>query len=304
MPSDLTQRIQTLNKESEALRLQQPERALELAIEAERLAREQGDSKALAESLLNIGAACWRLERHSKGKQAISEAITIFTSLDDVRGKTTAYQILGHLHREMNEMNDALLAHQESLRWAEAIGEKKSIADQLNNIATLYGMFADYNKALELFLKSLAVRQEIGERYGEASTRNNIGLVYKLNHEYENALKEYQASLSIFESLNLKKEASMVLGNLGTIFDRLNDPERAIMHHEKSLNLYEEVNSQSGIAITKHNLAIVYEGIGAREKALKLFSEALALGERLANKVVMANACLSLGRLYANQKLN
>lgn len=74
MPSDSNPKLQTLNKEAEALRLQEPERALELAREAEQLAREQGDSKALAECLLNIGAACWRLERHSEGKQAISEA--------------------------------------------------------------------------------------------------------------------------------------------------------------------------------------------------------------------------------------
>lgn len=304
MPSDSMPNVQTLNKEAESLRLQEPERALELAKAAERLAREQGESLGLAESLLNIGAACWRLARYEIGKVKVREALALFESIDDVRGKATAFQLMGNLHQEMNEPNDALTAHQESLKWAERTGDKKFIANSLNNIAILYGMFANYTAALEALLKSLALRQELGDRYGEASTRNNIGLVYKLNQDYQNAITEYEASLKMFETLNLKKETAQVFGNLGSVFERLNDYERALHHHAQALLRYKELEFLSGVATAKHNIGIVYGRSGEREKARAYISESLSLAETLSDSVVIAHACLNLGRLHAAQRLD
>jgi tetratricopeptide (TPR) repeat protein len=108
----------------------------------------------------------------------------------------------------MGEMNQAFHAYQESLKCAEAISEKKSIANALNNIGLLHQRFADYSAALENYLKSLRLFQELGDRYGEASVRVNIGIVYELNQEYGKALKEYQSALTVYRVAELEKRNS------------------------------------------------------------------------------------------------
>jgi len=88
-----------------------------------------------------------------------------------------------------------------SLTLKEEIGNKKGIANSLNNIGDLFYKQNDYATALDYTARSLAINEEIGDQYETASSLINIGKVYFEQGEYASAITYGIRALSISQEI-------------------------------------------------------------------------------------------------------
>ena len=63
----------------------------------------------------------------------------------------------------------------------------------------------NYAQALEHYQRSLKIREEIGDKRGIANTLDNIGNVHHSQGNYAQALEHYQRSLKIKEEIGDKQ---------------------------------------------------------------------------------------------------
>jgi tetratricopeptide (TPR) repeat protein len=92
-----------------------------------------------------------------------------------------------------------------------------------------------------------------------------------------------------------------VLLNTANALEFLNRLEEAKHFCEQAVGLYEELGSMRGMAIAKNSLGDICVKKNEYEQALQLYFEALALSEQVSYKMIIANACLNLGRLYSKK---
>ena len=79
--------------------------------------------------------------------------------------------------------------------FAEAVDNKKWVADALNMQGISFAIRADYEKALEYYSNSLAIRNGLGDKKEVAGSFHNIGRVYEKQGNYQRALEYYLKSL-------------------------------------------------------------------------------------------------------------
>ena len=79
---------------------------------------------------------------------------------------------------EKGEIKKALKYYHQSLKIAEAMGNKQNIATSLNNIGYIYEHQDDFDKGLEFYYLSLEKYKEIDYQQGIADLYNNISVVY------------------------------------------------------------------------------------------------------------------------------
>ena len=105
----------------------------------------------------------------------------------------------------------------------------------------------DIPKALEYYHKSLKIREEIGDKKGIANSLNNIGYIYDVQGDIPKGLEYYHKSLKIREEIGDKKGIAMSLNNIGYIYNSQGDIPKASgqTHEKKSTNFRQPELSSS-----------------------------------------------------------
>lgn len=301
MLSDLTEKLQLLNKEAESLCLQGPERALELAKEAERLAREHGDSKALAESLLIIASAKWQMGLVNEVEHYAAQALEIFGQLKDKLKQIRALQALGLVYRRKGQTGKALQVLQEVLTLAGKMNDKQLLANVKSNLGVLYGILADYATAVDFLAESIQTYRELGDTLGEAGALANFALVCAHNNDKERAIELYQEAVHHFQVLNAKLDTARALMNMGGIYLEQKKLNLALSHAQQALEISIQLNNMGLIAHAKQIIANVLLEKGQTQEAQRLLVEGLCLAEKAKDRLLECNLNLNLGRVCAKQ---
>ncbi|MCB9244786.1 MAG: tetratricopeptide repeat protein [Flavobacteriales bacterium] len=216
----------------------------------------------------------------------------------------TGYNLQGIANYVQGNYSLALEYFQKSLSIQEAVGDKKGIAKNLNNIGLIYVNQGNPPRALESFQKSLAIKEELGDKKGIAAILNNIGLIYHDQGNYPRALEYYQKSLAIKEELGDKKGIAGGLINIGIIYYGQANYPRALEYYEKSLTIFEELGDKVGIATNLGNIGHIHSDRGNFPLALEYYQKSLAIQESLGDKDGMADILSNMGILYNKQGKN
>lgn len=135
-----------------------------------------------------------------------------------------------------------------SLALFEENGDKRGIANSLDNLGAVAFTLDDNRSARSLYGKSLAIRKEIGDRHAIATSMNNLGLVATAQEDYLLA--------------------------------------RPLL--EESLALYRDLKDGYGIATSLNNLALMCIREGKRPLALPLLRESLSIRAAMGDKYAVA----------------
>jgi predicted ATPase/class 3 adenylate cyclase len=160
---------------------------------------------------------------------------------------------------------------------------------------------ADYPAAGALYDEALAIRRELGDRRGVAETLNNVGLLVHRRGDYETEQRLHEEALAIRRELGDTWGIAASLGNLGGVAFRRCDYPRARALFEQALATWRQRGDQERIAIALHSLASISFEQGDYERAKSLYEECLAIRRALGNRQGTAVALSSLGLVALNQ---
>ncbi|MFW9800851.1 MAG: tetratricopeptide repeat protein, partial [Candidatus Thorarchaeota archaeon] len=291
-----------------SLKLGELERAQSLIEEAMQVARQLENPLLLIDALTRKAEVSWSSGRMDAGLAAVDESRRLLEEIQDETLKTNEGEIRrregdlliqsGILHWYKGSLEKALELHQRSLRIREELGNRRGIADSLNNLALVYLSKGEYDTAVEYIKRSLRIREDLGNKADIASSYNNLGNVYVAKGDVNLALEYHERSLRIREELGNRQAIAMSLLNVGSLNQTSGNLSVALEHYHRSLETYEELGIPHMIALALNNLGSAYQRRGDLDKALEYHKRSLATREELGSMLDIALSLLNIGYVH------
>ena len=245
----LSQKLGNLSESIDALILksyiQDPDKALDLILEAEELL---GSQVRKTSSDLSVQRAdiLYRKSWIYTFKFDYGKALKLALQCLELREKgdnqlRMAYsmrQICRLLLRNMRKSDEALDYAMKSLEILKKFGNNANLASILCLVGEVYAELGEYDQAIKFFNQSLSIKDIRIET--KITIFSRLGLIAYNRGEFEKALKNFkQAALYAEDSHNTLRLAEN-LAWVGGVYSTKGDYEQAIKHLERSLTLIEK----------------------------------------------------------------
>lgn len=199
--------------------------------------------KSVGILLLNIAKIQSNVKDYTGSEIKIIDAIKIFKKLKDYNRLYNCYNLLGIIHNNLDDYEQAIKYHNDALKYLKK-ANKKSLK--------------------------------------EAISLNNIGVVYKDLEQYKKAIEKYSEALS-YDSLLQKnpKQYAMLLDNLAYAKFKLKDTSNILPIYYEALSIRNRVKHSSGIIANKLHLSEYYLNKNDTLMSKKYADEATTLAKEI-----------------------
>ncbi len=208
----------------------------------------------------------------------------------------------GNINILKAEFRSALETIQEALQINVSLNDKKSIANNYNNLGLVYSSINDYPKALEYYHKSLTQNENLNNITGKINNLGNIGIIYNALNQPEKAIDYFTKALVLNYKQGNKVTTSGLLNNIGNSYTTIGDMDMALEYKLKALEINNQDGNELRIANSMGNLGNVYFKMKNYTQALQYQLKALAINEKHQNKKGLFSNYYSLGDLYLNDE--
>lgn len=173
--------------------------------------------------------------------------------------------------RAIDEYRQAYEIHRQN-------GDKKNMAQTLNDIGAAYQRQSNLTQASDYFFKALQLAEAIGDSTLQVTCNDNLANVYSEENNFKKALSYCQKALSLTDSLNNPGGAASVLEGIGNIYFNQGDSSSASINYQRALHLFESTNNRTGIAEIYTNLSTLagsdyHKKIDCALRAQKIWDE-------------------------------
>ncbi|TND10135.1 MAG: protein serine/threonine phosphatase [Bacteroidetes bacterium] len=242
----------------------QYDNALGYARKMEALAKKLADTRGLAQAYGRMGRTYDDLKKDSLCVQHLRKALHVFRELKDsseihgaeldfgnfysVRGyceealthyytgldyqcskvppaqQARLYNNLGQGHQRLDQLTEALEAHQKALQIREKQNLRPEVASSMLNLGIIYRKLKEWNTALGYFRKARILYNEQGNKKGEINALTNIGNSFMFLSRYDSAAMYLRQAYATAVSAELPGLQVSALNSLGGVFASMYKP--------------------------------------------------------------------------------
>ncbi|MBC7874786.1 MAG: tetratricopeptide repeat protein, partial [Ferruginibacter sp.] len=264
-------------------------------------ARNINYAKGIAEGARSLGFCYVRLSKNDDAQPLLQESLSLFQSLNDLRGQATVYEYLAIVQRNWGDFGAALKLLYKGLELSQQTAFRINEAFTQYQIGVTYKYLGNFEKALDHLFKSLSIHREDNNRLYQSYPINIIGSIYFENGDHTRALEYYKEGLKSRQDSGDKLGEAGSLDNLATTFLKLKDYPQAIEYCTQSLAISKNTGDKRSEANALQHLAEIYEKTGNAEQAEKFSNESLQIRKGTGDKKGEAEILLFLARLYKDQ---
>jgi PAS domain S-box-containing protein len=251
--------------------------------------------------LIGISIEYWSIEPQ-KSVDYANEALKLASILNDEEKEALALNRIGVGYYFLQQHDKSLEYFKKSYALSEKIDDSQGICKSANNIGLIYEIYGEFNKAIEFYFKSLDIEIENGNKEGIASTYLNIGNIYYRNQEYDKALNTYNKCMDIFNELHDKPGLIKSYSNVGATYTEKEDYNKALHYSLLSYELSLSVNDKDKMSNNLNNIGRIYFEIQDYEKALDYYNQALEIQRETNDTWSEANTCKNIAIVYLDLK--
>jgi tetratricopeptide (TPR) repeat protein len=177
-------------------------------------------------------------------KDALKYALKAWEYIGPKRGgkfaeiKVNTLAVLGNIHFEQADLEEALRRYERALRISEKYKIKKRIITVSGDIANVYIMLKEEEKALRILEKVLPLAEELYQ-VALPQIHMRIGKLNMAKRNYEKAKGSFRVALDISETMGLSRDIGESYENLGDV-SALEDSHEAKIYYEKALTQYKK----------------------------------------------------------------
>ena len=154
-PGDIVEVVDSLNEQGRAIMRSDTKRALQIIARARELAVAHAYPHGLAVSLRNSSDCYYLLGDFKNGLADGLEALKFFEALGDRRGMANALNALGKSYESLGEHSKAIESLSRGLEVCEGTGIEPEVYRLVNNQGVTYFNLSDYPKALDYLQRIL-----------------------------------------------------------------------------------------------------------------------------------------------------
>lgn len=222
------------------------ERAREVLIQAQKIARDIGDNYLRGMARLRLGQVVdYQAVFNGTGDFMVAlndfeRAHELLVQAGNVEGQGKAAFNKGLIYQRMGQLDEAHALFAEALEIAEKNGFKYDKSMAIRHIGFIHFAQGDLDKACACAQESLALREEIGCLILLAPAHHVLGSVSIAREEWADAVAHLQQADALAQEMDLKFIRIMSLLSLGEWYKRQNDPDQARQYFQLARDIAEE----------------------------------------------------------------
>lgn len=237
--------------------------------EAEQLAVKLNYKKGEADALCEMGLFHELQGNYFEALDKQFKSLKLREAINDKSGISYSIHYIGDIYFSQSELSDkptskadynkkALAQYFKSLKVAEEIGDKRSIANNYNCLGNSFRENKDFVQSLNYYLKAVKNRREVGDSMYISQTYTNIGKLYLQHNEYDEAFPYLFQALTLAATYDFKRTLVKTLGTIGNIYLKKKEYTKALDYCNKSLKLSKEIGFLEYIAKANSSISDIY----------------------------------------------
>ncbi len=274
--------VQRYISEAEDLLLEDPEKALKLAIEAIEYAQELDLNAELGKAYLVAGSAHQQMENTVEAIFMYKHGLVIAEEINHISLQVKLLFALANHYEFLNDLDSALQLNVRALELANHSQQPHLINRIKDSLVRLFSDLENHTKALEL-AKEVQQYWETTENYEMRSRSfNNMGIIYGRTGRTQEAIDCYQKAIELARKHQIRIGEAYVLNNLGSLYLQEKRFEEAIDFLKQSLRIKQELNKHYFEVGTILNLFEAYTYLEEIETAESYLNQAeqIAAGKK------------------------
>src|SRR6266478_1336156 len=261
----------------------------------------QTDPKHI-EALRNIGKVETDRGNPKDSLDYLNRALSLAVELNNRQGKATVLHDLGEAYKLLNRPQDALQNFQQSLEIKRQIGDKKGMAESLDQIAVVYyDSLGKSAEAEKIYKQELDIRKDLGDQAGLGVALRDFGYFLVNNGRNEEALSTTKQSLQIWMQLGNEPNQVTCLANIGAIYGLMAKYDDSLTYHHRAVDLLQKVQMPDVLAMELNNVGLAYFMIGQFDQAQSSYLKALDQARKIGSKQAVAGIFDGIAELFAAQ---
>ena len=288
----------TVNKllaEGKSLVVSDSARAIDLALQAKKMAAALNYSKGEAYALKNIGLVYFQRGMYVQTLDYWNRSLEIFQNTNDYGGIANMLSNIGAVYTLQGADDKALEYSLKSLQIAEKIGDTLRIISLLINVGAIY-----HNKrdpvALTYLLRAVPLIESRDDKENYVIVTGNIGEIYFDNNDDQKALEFYQKSVRAADS----SQGAFSHNGIGKVSLRQRNFEMALQNHKTALLIAERSDDKMQVIRGLRGIADVYEKQNKISVAIEYYNKAKAVAEGIDDvKVELKDLYKDISTAYA-----
>jgi tetratricopeptide (TPR) repeat protein len=236
----------------------------------------------------------------SRYREALNSYALARSLAERLGDEKSVAEILGNVagvRREMGETHSALAASREALGIQERLGDRDGQAATLYNIGLMLRAHGDFQAAAGALGKALDLNRRLSDRTSEAKTINALGLVHLDLGEEPGAADSFQKALELARLQRDRSTEADALTNQALLDSRNGRLAIALEKHGSALAIRRDLGDRAGEAESLNNAGSIQEARGAMLDALDRYDTALAIQREIGGARGEALALTNRGRL-------
>ncbi|MBI1343677.1 MAG: tetratricopeptide repeat protein [Terrimonas sp.] len=216
--------------------------SLVLNLESVRLAREWGDSIALAKCLFNTGTSYQLLDRYEPAVETYLEGRAIFSQQNNEIFTAKADDILQTLYQKLRRYDKALELGEEAIQLSRKHQLDYELSNALANMAINYNQVNEPQKAIPLLTEALQLSKTTGNAYLEESVQLSFADTREKLKQFSLMKAPAEAARSLAREMEDPKGEAIALRQLSVWFFYTGDLKMANNYAKQSYDINSKNN--------------------------------------------------------------
>ena len=253
--------------------------------------------RGIASMLAKLGGIYSTLDMFENSQKAASQALSLFTELNNKFGIANANNILGIVEGKKGNCPAAIQHFLVALKIYESIGDTDAITDSYIKLGTANELSNNFDKALEYYNMGLNIQHNRKVSDIIIFLDNNIGSVYLEKKDYPDAIKYLQKALTESSSPVFAQIHILPLQNLSAVYSGKGDTIMALSYLSQAMNIALKQHLPTDYANILKGMAQLQENAHP-EKAIALLNDALQTARITGEKSIQMDVMTNLIPLY------
>ncbi|MDA3954546.1 MAG: tetratricopeptide repeat protein [Bacteroidales bacterium] len=299
------QKINQLLELSETKRNRNPEKSIEFADSALKIAQEIESYEVQYKAEFSIGFANYKKNDFRNALIHLENSLSLSKKAGLPNGEALALNRIGNTYQLLGQNEEALEKYMLAMTINKVIDNKQEIARTLTNLGSIYRLFGNYELAINKQLEALGIYEEIQNKEGIAWSALNIARLFKFMKNYQKSLEYVNKSLSIYQKVEDEQGPSngvtLCLKEKGNIYYEMGNLDKAVEYSIRVLEINKGTGNMLGISHSLTSLGKIYFEHRDFNKAYDYLSRANAINDSLNNDIRKASILRYLGKIYLSR---
>jgi predicted ATPase len=191
--------------------------------------------------------------------------------------------LAGRLASDQEDLKTARRYYTESLELRRALGQRRGVAVQMENLGWITFLEGDYAEARRLTEQALETYRELGLQQSVAGALVQLASITRAQHAYEETTRLCEEALELSHKLNDPYGIAQATLRLGRVADDQGNDALARRYFEDCLAFFRTFGRRGSIAFTLSFLGRVVYREGNVKRAIASFEESAAIYTEIGN---------------------